>query len=417
MGPPESGGRKGRLEPWQQVLFAVAATCFVSFMGFSFVQPFLPFYVRSLGVERPEEVARWTGLILGVSPFISATTAPFWAVLAQRMGARRLLSQAAIGYAVLLFLMMIVTNVWQLFFLRTAFGLFGGFNGLANGLVAVAAPRDRMPQALGLVQASQILGTAVGPFLGGLTADFLGMRWAFGLAGLSMLASVFLTLVGLKPAGQAVALDAGRGAGGVQQLGVLLGLAGFLPVLVVLFLGRAVERSVDPVLPLYVHELAPDAQVATLTGIIAGAGTLATACSAALVGRISARFSVRTCLIWALVAGALCAAPIALVTSVWQLFVLRVLWGLLAGGSLTLALGLGGLLLPRSQRTVAYGLLGSATGYGASVGALSSGILGSFHLSTVFAIDGVIYLVCALWVWRAVPEVTTSPRSIAPAPR
>ncbi len=36
-------------------------------MGFSFVSPFLPFYIQELGIKDPHRVAIWAGL-LGTAP-------------------------------------------------------------------------------------------------------------------------------------------------------------------------------------------------------------------------------------------------------------------------------------------------------------------------------------------------------------
>ena len=48
--------------------------------------PFLPFFIRQLGVTDVGEIALWTGAILGVTPALTALMSPFWGRLADRYG-------------------------------------------------------------------------------------------------------------------------------------------------------------------------------------------------------------------------------------------------------------------------------------------------------------------------------------------
>ena len=59
-------------EPWRRNQYVTVATVFVVFTGFAFVIPFLPLYVRELGVERPHEAALWAGVLIGIATGWSA---------------------------------------------------------------------------------------------------------------------------------------------------------------------------------------------------------------------------------------------------------------------------------------------------------------------------------------------------------
>ena len=48
-------------EAWRRNQYVMVATVFVVFTGFAFVLPFLPLYVRELGVEDEEQAALWAG--------------------------------------------------------------------------------------------------------------------------------------------------------------------------------------------------------------------------------------------------------------------------------------------------------------------------------------------------------------------
>ena len=57
----------GRLAARRNLLVTVAMV-FAVFTGFAFVLPFLPLFVRELGVREPERAALWAGVLIGVAP-------------------------------------------------------------------------------------------------------------------------------------------------------------------------------------------------------------------------------------------------------------------------------------------------------------------------------------------------------------
>jgi MFS transporter, DHA1 family, multidrug resistance protein len=52
-----------RLEEWQRNLATLAVAQVVSMSAFSFVFPFIPLYVQTLGVSGSADAAQWAGLI------------------------------------------------------------------------------------------------------------------------------------------------------------------------------------------------------------------------------------------------------------------------------------------------------------------------------------------------------------------
>ena len=72
-----------KLEPWRRNVYAVAAAQFIALGGGNLVFPFMPFYVRDLGVTDPGEVALWSGLLgtaTGAGLFVFS---PIWGSLAE----------------------------------------------------------------------------------------------------------------------------------------------------------------------------------------------------------------------------------------------------------------------------------------------------------------------------------------------
>jgi hypothetical protein len=61
---------------WRRNLFAVTAVSFIGFTGFTLVMPFLPLFIRQLGVSDVGEIALWAGVSLGVTPAVNALVSP-----------------------------------------------------------------------------------------------------------------------------------------------------------------------------------------------------------------------------------------------------------------------------------------------------------------------------------------------------
>ena len=160
-------------------VFAITAASFMGYTGFTLVMPFLPLFIGELGVTDVGQIAMWTGLSLGVTPALTALLAPAWGRLGDRYGRKIMVERSLVSFVVLMAATAYVTRAWHVLALRAIQGLFAGYGSLSVAMAAEAAPRDRMPQAIGLVQTAQRIGPGVGPVIGGVLAGVVGLRHAF----------------------------------------------------------------------------------------------------------------------------------------------------------------------------------------------------------------------------------------------
>ncbi len=371
----------------------MVTTVFVVFTGFAFVIPFLPLYVRELGVHDPQAVALWAGALIGVAPLLAGLLAPVWGRLADRHGQKPMAVRALSSYVVLLLLSALVTNVPQLLALRVGIGLFGGIGPLGLAMATSLAPRDQTGKAVGHVQAAQILSAAIGPLAGGVLADLVGIRWTFvATAALCALALVLL----LAYYQEAPPRPPRDGDPPRLPFTASLRLSGVPFLLLVLFLVNFVGRSFTPILPLHVQTLGIGAQsLATSTGILISGYAIAAAVSAGLLGRASRTYPPRRLLVVSLVAGAATVLPMALVPSYAALLGLAVTLGLASGGALTLCYTIGGLMVPATERTTAFGFFSAAALFGGSVSPLVAGGLSRLGLRGIYYLDAVLFLIAA----------------------
>jgi MFS transporter, DHA1 family, multidrug resistance protein len=402
-------------ETWRRNQWVMTAVVFVVFTGFAFVIPFLPLYVRQLGVQDEKHVALWGGVLIGVAPLLAGLLAPVWGRLGDRYGQKRMAVRALVSYMVLLVLSAVVDDVWQLFVLRAGVGLFGGVGPLGLAMATALAPREQTGRVVGAIQSAQILSAAIGPLSGGVLADAIGIRWTFVVTAALCAAALGLLLAFYEEA-PAAARAADPSAGG--SFGEILRLPRVVPLLVVLFLVNFVGRSFTPILPLYIHGLGvPAKALAVSTGLLVSAYSVAAALSATGLGRASKRFAPRRLLIASLAAGAATVLPMALVPSFAALLALAVLLGLFSGGALTLCYTIGGLMVPAERRATAFGFFSAAALFGGAISPSVAGLLVAWDLRGIYYVDTALFLALAVGLAvgpAAAPAPRTSPPEASP---
>jgi MFS transporter, DHA1 family, multidrug resistance protein len=392
------------MEPWRRNLAVTFVTVFVVFTAFAFVLPFLPLYVRQLGVQDERHVALWAGVLIGVAPLLAGLLAPVWGRLADRYGHKRMAVRALVSYVALLLLSAVVTDVWQLLATRVGIGLFGGIGPLGLAMATSLAPREETGRAVGQVQAAQILAAAVGPVMGGLMADSIGIRRTFVVtAATCLLALVLVSAFYREP--EAPAAAGGRSGGSILEM---LRLPRMAAMLAVLFLVNFVGRSFTPILPLHLSELGvPRHRLAFNTGLLISVYSVAAAVSATTLGRASRTRSPRQLLLVTLVAGALTVLPMAWVSRFAPLLALATVLGLVSGGSLTLCYTIGGLLAGPERRATAFGFFSAAALFGGSISPSVAGLLAGWNLRGIYYVDAALLLAVATALMAgALPAVT-----------
>jgi len=173
------------MNSWKRNLIIIWICQFVAMIGMSAIVPFLPLFVRELGVTSLEETAYWSGLVFAGPFFISFFLTPIWGNLGDKYGRKIMTVRAVLGLAIAQVLVGLSQNVTQLFLARLVQGLLSGFLPAAMALVAANTPKEKTGYALGLLQSATAAGTVLGPLLGGLISDIFGFR------------SVFFTVAGL----------------------------------------------------------------------------------------------------------------------------------------------------------------------------------------------------------------------------
>jgi DHA1 family multidrug resistance protein-like MFS transporter len=412
-------------EAWRRNLYVVMLAVFVSFSGFTFVMPFLPLYIKQLGVTDTGDAALWSGVIFGISPLISGLLSPWWGSIAERYGRKLVLQISLLNFVVILVLMALVRDVYQLFILRVLIGALGSISTITMALASTIAPREQVGEAVGLLQATILSSGIAAPFLGGVVVDWVGLRGSFYLAAAFCGAAALVVYFAYHEAAEqgvtAGAASAQRATKRRGQLADYFHLPIFIGLLVAIFITQFVDRSFGPLLPLYLATIgAPESRLGLITGLVGTLGALAGTIAAAMAGRLSSKRQPRPLLLVSLASGALFCLPIAFVGHWGQFLVLRVLLGLFAGGALTLCYAIGGRELPHEVKMGAFSTLAGIGMLGSAISPFASGAIARWtDLRAIFILNGVLYLVLLAWAWFALGRRTAEdapPEPSTPTP-
>lgn len=392
------------MQTWQKNLYAIWVAELVAIIGFGFVQPFLPYFIQELGVSDLAQVELYSGLAISIHAVVMTIASPIWGSVADRYGRKLMVERAMLGGAVLYFLTAFVQDVHSLLFLRAVQGALTGTVGAATTLVASSTPKERTGYALGMLQVSVYMGALVGPLMGGVVADWWGYRAAMLVTSLLCVLATLVVFLFVRE--RFVPEPRKQGEGGLlRAVRDVFALPALRPVFAVRTLLRLGDRTLMPILPLFVQELLRSTtSVASATGLVVGANALSSAAGAVLLGRLGDRVGPRTILLMCACGAALVYIPQFLVTELWQLMALQVLAALFVGGTLTAVSTLLARLAPAGKQGAVYGVDTSAASIGNAVGPMvGAAIAMSLGIRSSFLVVAVIYGVGALAIFRLFP--------------
>lgn len=307
---------------WEKNLLVLWFGTFMAGIGFSLVMPFMSLYIDTLGDFSPHALNLWSGLAFSATFLVTTIISPWWGRLADQKGRKIMLLRASLGMAVVLASMGLVTNVYQLVGLRLLQGVFSGYISNATALVATGTPKERSGQVLGTLATGSVTGQLLGPLVGGIIASAFGYRLTFFITGSILFLVFLLSLVFVHeeftPIKKMDLQPASKILKELQYPHLVMGM--FITTMII----QASNNSISPIISLYIRELLHGhGNVTLVSGIIASLPGVATLIAAPRMGRLGDRIGSERILAVGLLLAICVYLPMAFVTNVWQLGILR----------------------------------------------------------------------------------------------
>lgn len=397
-GPTASPGRPP--QSWTALLALYGTVSLVEGIGVSQVAAFLPLQLREMGVPAAD-IGQLVGLLTACQFLLGIPLVPVWGVLADKYSRKAVIIRSALVEAVVFGALALSATPWQVAVSLLLVGFQLGNSGVMLAALRDVTPAGRLGTVVALYGASQAIGFAVGPALGGIMIDGFGLslQAVFGLSSALSVAMAVLLLVASREIRPAViprgpllvlAADAVRGVFSdrrTRRLFAVLGLA---------LLAR---QMVSPFLPLLVVEIAGTGPgLASTVGFVVGTAALVGALVSPLSGALGDRVGFRPVLAVALGAAAIVLLLMPLSPGVGVLAVLVAGFAAFSAATSAMVFGLVAVETPAERRSATLNLVYTplyvAGIIGPAVGAVAAGIT----LGAVFVVGAIITALAAVVV-------------------
>jgi MFS family permease len=388
---------------WRRNLAVCVFGSFTTLVSLSMLLPFLPLYVRQLGVSSQSAVIQWSGVAFSATFFGTALTAPVWGRLADRFGRKPMLVRAAIGMAVVMSLIGLAHNVYELVALRLVAGLVGGYASASTVMIGTQAPRERAGWALGILSTGALAGNLIGPLIGGLLPGWIGIRGTFFAGGAVIAVAALLTIFLVREDFHPVHDARARSGAGTAAAPGTTRRAAVAAILVTAMMVLLANMSIEPIITVYIGGLGVSAaHLARTAGLVMACSALGSVLTASRLGALADRIGSWNVIIGCLLLTALAMVPQAWVVHWWQLAALRVAMGMALAGLLPSIGKLARQTVDERSTGQMLGYLQSAQFSGQVLGPLVGGVIGvHFGLHSVFFVTAALLSACAALVYWA----------------
>ena len=360
------------------------------------IMPFLSLYIETFGDHSDAFVQKWAGLIFGAT-FVSAfIMSPIWGRIGDKYGFKPILMINAFGISAFMFMMGFVDDVYTFFILRLVMGIVTGFIPTSLAFISAQTEKGQAGKTLGTLQMGSVSGTLFGPALGGLLADSFGFELAFIISSAAIFIAALLVTFGIKEQ-KKVKKNRDHVYSRNTIVRSILNHRLMLNVMIITALIQIGNFSIQPLLSLYVAELTQAGQVAFLAGLTFSAAGVGNLLFARMWGQLGDNYGYERVLTVLLLLTFVFMIPQALVTSLWQLIGLRLLFGISIGGLIPITTAL-------IRREAPVDIQGEVLGYNTSfrffgniIGPMFGGIVSGFiGISSVFYVTGSLFLIAVV---------------------
>jgi len=385
--------------------------------SWSLVIPFLPIYLRQLGVPSAH-LSTWTGIAFSATFVTAVVCSPIWGAWADAVGRKPNLLRSGVAITVVMLGLGNASAPWVVVVWRLLNGALSGFIPASFALVAATVPEKRIGRSLGVLQSGPAAGAITGPLIGGLLVQLWGIHWTFYLAAAAQLTATVLVYALVRepePPRRGLRLDV------LGDLRAAVRNPLLVAVLATTVLVQLAVTIVEPLITIYVGEFPGVSAVPLLAGLLFSlVGVASVLCSPAW-GRWGERLGYRRIVLLGLIGAGVGNALQLLAGSLWAFGGVRLGIGAAYAGATTGLNTLAAVSVEDAFRGRAYGILTSSQQVGNLCGPLIGGFWGdAFGIRSSFGLSAAVFaaaLVCIALVGRGAATPTPArPGSPGPGP-
>lgn len=401
---------------WKINLIVLWIGQFLVLAGMTMITPFLPFYIKTLGITNEHAVATWSGVIFAGNFVTSFLAQPIWGNLADRYGRKVMLLRSGFGMAAVITLMGFATHPWQLLALRLVNGTISGYAPAAVALMSSNTPPNKMGFAMGTLQSGAVAGTILGPLLGGLLADWIGFRNIFYVTGALLFTASLLSMWLVREQFDKTKQASKPKESVIEGFNQLKHIRQLPSLYAVTFLIQFSILSPMSLMPLFVEQLyGSGSRLAFYSGLVNSVTGFSNMIAAPLLGKLADRIGHERILRFSLIGAAVAFIPQALVHHVWSLLAARFLLGIFLGGLLPTVNALIRKHTPAGMESRAYSFNTSALALGNMTGPVIGAVIsGIIPIQGIFLISTALLTLNSLWVQRSLLVRYKNPNSPSP---
>jgi DHA1 family multidrug resistance protein-like MFS transporter len=388
------------MDYWKKNLYVLWGTQFLVMMGMNMVIPFLPFYIRQLGITNSDDVARWSGIVFAGTFMTSFIATPFWGTMGDKYGKKLMVVRALFGLGLSQIFIAFAQDVFQLFIFRLLQGAISGFIASALALVSTSTPKHRIGYALGVLQSAAAGGSMIGPAVGGFLADLIGYREIFFITASLCFAGGFIVIKLVRETEQPVHQNGPPSV--IQNFKFMMTDRQLRIVGITIILSQMASLMIEPLFALFIESFkATTAYISTFTGITIAISGIFMVISSPWWGKRNDRLGFKRNLITSLTWTGIAYSLHMVIPTLLTLGILRALLGFARGGILHSLYSMTSIHAPEDRKSGLIGIASSLTVFGNMLGPLSGGMIaGYFGLPGVFVINSTMFIICSIIIWR-----------------
>lgn len=318
------------MEIWKRNLIVCWIGAFATAVGLSQLAPFLPIFIKELGVTNQSHIDIYSGIAFGVTYLVAGLFSPLWAKMSDRHGRKPILLRACLGMGIVIFLIGFSGNIYELLILRVLQGAVTGYTTACITLIATQTDKKHVGWALGVLSTATVSGSLIGPLLGGFLSDVFGIRYVFFIIGIVLIFVFLLTVIFVKE--DFTPIETNNLS--IKKLWQLLPNKSIIIALFITgFLLRISLFSIEPMMTEYIGSLAGNIKdIALISGLAFSITGLGSVIASPVLGRLSDKIGTKKIILIAVIASAIIYIPQAFVTNVWELTALRLILGFATAG-------------------------------------------------------------------------------------